>query len=64
MNKFFKKKKKKDTSSQVFHGRIELQIQKEKTRMNPVVLDWNWRYWYKLVVFKRGREKNKDDNVC
>lgn len=32
--------------------------------MNCVILDWNWRYDYKFMVFNRDREKNKDANVC
>lgn len=27
------------------------EMEKEKTRMNPVVLDWNWEYQCEFMVF-------------
>lgn len=34
--------------------------ERKKTRMNPLVLDENWRYWCELIVFNAYiyREKN------
>lgn len=26
----------------------------DKARNNPVGMNWNWRYWYKLMISKIG----------
>lgn len=30
-------------------------MKKEEARINPVLLDWNWRYQYALMVFNTCR---------
>lgn len=39
---------------------------REKARINPVVLDWNCRHQYELMVFNKYKDKyrNKFRSVC
>lgn len=33
-------------------GKEIIDMEKEKTRMNPMVLGWHWRYYDELMVFQ------------
>lgn len=39
-------------------------MEKEKSRMNPVVLDWNWKYRRELIVLfiERIREQEQPNS--
>ena len=37
-------------------GKESTNIEMKKAEVKPVVLDWNWRYWGKLIVFKTEGE--------
>lgn len=45
----------KDNGRQVSHGGY--QYVKRETKINLMVLDWNWSYWYKHTAFDRYRNR-------
>lgn len=47
-----------------FIWRREINMEKEKTRMNPEVSDWSRRCWCKLTIFSVRKEMQKQTRSC
>ena len=45
-------------------GEESYKMELEKARENPLVLKWNWKYHYELVVLNIYTQKYVQTNVC
>lgn len=37
--------------NQVSHGQTNYNMERQKSRINPIILDWNWLYQCELIIF-------------